>query len=92
MIEDDECPPTIPSERMPTLVPLARPVDVDLLAQLKRLVELAEKGEVLGMTILANHGHAVSVWHGGEISLSDELICFEDYKFKRMFDRNIKQT
>lgn len=91
---NEECllgEPTQVSQRPRNLVALARKPDPDLLEALATLTRRAESGELVGMTVLCNLGDGVCCYHAGDITLSDEIICWEDYKFLRMAKRNLKE-
>lgn len=87
---EDEAPPTVPSERMASIVPLKREATPGLIGTLQELLKMAEAGEVVGCVFLVNQGNTTRVWYAGHRDFGMELSAFEDYKFRVLVDRNIE--
>lgn len=84
----DEAPDTVRSQRAP-LLELKRPPSASLKQLLKDLMDQVESGKVIGVTFLCNLGNSTSVWYAGTQVLGDQILAFEDYKFRQLVDRNI---
>lgn len=87
---DDEAPIT---ERVPApVVALARKPSENLITTLKRLLEQAEKGQLVGVTFLCNEGNTTRVYYNGTQDFHAQLAAWEDYKFGILFDRNLERV
>lgn len=81
--------PTIVEAKLAPCVELKRKPTPGLKQLLNDLVDLVEKGEVIGITFLCNKGNSTVVYYAGVQELGDQLMAFEDYKFRVMIDRNV---
>jgi hypothetical protein len=69
-------------------VELKRQPSEALIRHLKRLLEDAEAGNLLGTVVLCNYVEGITWVNGGHIPFSTMLAAFEDWKFQTLRERS----
>ncbi len=72
-----------------SVVELKRPPNPAVVENLQDLLELARAGQIKGVVVFADFGAGVcAAGHAGENDFSAILAAFEDWKFRRAWERN----
>jgi hypothetical protein len=67
-------------------------VNQDVVDILRRCLVYAEAGELIGFVIFAKHtGNEIAEAQAGDTDFRDILVAFEDWKFKRVYRRNMEE-
>lgn len=91
LFTEEECEPTTQSRRPVSLAEVMHKPNEEVIGLLERMLSYAHAGELIGLVAFGNHvGKNTMSAQAGDTEFAPMLAAFEDWKFRRAWERNIE--